>query len=553
MVDLTVKPFKPDTPNYKVLNAIRHEMLPEYQSRIPKATQADIQASMKAITKYTPIYNEFVNTIINKVGLTIAKNRNWTNPLAIFKRGMLEFGDTIEEIQTGLTEAYVYDPDRDYGEKAIWAAERPEVQTSYHTINRENFYKITVKRVLLLRAFQSETGLATFINSLMDVPTTSDNWDEYLAMRQVLAEYEVNGGFYKVNIPEIPNDGEAGVESRQALRKVRAFSGKLRFLSRKYNAAHMPVHAEEADLILITTPDFQAALDVEALAAAFNVSYAEISSRIVIVDEFPEPLRSDGVQAILTTSDFFVVADTYYDTTLAENPVALHTNYFLHHHQIISASRFVPAIAFTYGEGTEVTEIETPVTGVNDIVVTDATGATVTDLERGQSYEVAAWAITTPTGGVNDASVLSVQSGTTGVAKSAHTYVTQTGVLHVSIDEEATQLILGVRTADLSDGPFEKSLTVDVIGDRLILWPDPEVVEDSDNDGLGEVTPETPAREGNVITIPTVTGVQYRKAGVNVNNGTEHTIAATTAFTAVARTNYELATGATASWSFDPE
>src|SRR5690606_13770167 len=110
---------------------------------------------------------------------------------------------------------------------------------------------------------------------------------------------------------------------------------RLTFLSRNYNAAHMPVAADADELELFMTPEFQAAIDVEALANLFNVAYGEVNSRITVVDKIGIP----DVQAILTTRDFFVVADTYYDTTNQPNPVGLHENFFLHHHQIISASR----------------------------------------------------------------------------------------------------------------------------------------------------------------------------------------------------------------------
>lgn len=539
---LEIKPFLPDTPNWKVMQAIRNVASDEYRRRVPEATQADIQASIKGLTDYPGNWNEFVSQIINKVGLTIAKNRNWTNPLAKFKRGMLEWGDTIEEIQTGLLTAYVYDHDADYGERANFARERPEVQVNYHSVNRENFYKLTVDEVALRRAFLSPTGLAEFINSLMDGPTTSDNWDEYLAMRQLFKEYEDNGGFFKVNVPEIPEDAEAGVEARQALRKIRTWIGKLPFLSDRYNAARMPVHAESAELELFITPEFQSALDVEALAGLFNVSYAEVNSRITIIDEFPEGM--EDIKVVLTTRDFFVVADTFYDTRTQPNAAGLYDNHFLHHHQIISVSRFVPAIAFTTGPGTEITYQQTPVTGMEPLSVTLG-GVEVDYLERGQSFEVFGSALTTPEGGFNSAIRLTLVG-----AESSHTYIRNTGKLHVADDDSATEIT--IRAISVDDPAFEATLELPVTGDRLILWPNPEVIVDTDNDGLGEVTPKEPTREGDTITIPTVTGVQYLSGGTPVKNGgtVQASEAPGTVVTAQARPRFELAQGAPASWTF---
>lgn len=546
MVVKDIRPFSPETPNYKVLNAIRHEATPEYQARIPEATQADITDTIRNLQNYRPAWNEFVSAIVNKIGLTIARNNNWSNPLSKYKRGLLEYGDTIEEIQSGLVEAYVYDSDRDYGEQAIFGQERPEVQADYHKINRENFYKITIKRPLLQRAFQSEGGLASFINQLMEAPTTSDNWDEYLAMRQLFAEYESNGGFFKIHVPEVTEGADASVQARQALRAMRATAGKLKFISRSYNAAKMPVSTTADKLVLFVTPEYEATLDVEGLAALFNVQYGEVPYRIDVVDDFGIP----GVKAILTTEDFFVVADTYYDTTSIANPVGLHENFFLHHHQIISASRFVPAIAFTTGPGTEVEIVETPVTGVEDVAVYDVNGDEITSLTRGMSYEIGGTAVTTPEGGVNDA----VRFVLTG-AESTRTYVSQTGIIHVAHDETATAITLTGYSVDTNSPISDDAVTLTIVGDIVTLWPNPNVLPDSDNDGLIERVPVAPSQDGNSVTIPTVAGVQYQVGGVNVANGSVQTVDPVDGLTvtAVARAGSEIASGATASWSFTAE
>lgn len=540
MVVMDIKPFNPDTPNHKVINAIRHEATPDFQSRIPAATQADVQETLRQLQNYRPAWNEFVSAIVNKVGLTIARNNNWSNPLAKYKRGLLEYGDTIEEIHTGLVEAYVYDSDRDYGEQAIFGQERPEVQADYHKINRENFYKITVKRPILLRAFQSETGLATFINQLMDAPTTSDNWDEYLLMREMFAQYEQNGGFFKIHVDAVTDQNT----SFNALESMRATADRLKFISRRYNAAHMPVSAQPDQLTLFTTPEFKAKLDVKGLAALFNVEYGEVPYKITVIDDFGIP----DVQAILTTDDFFVVADTYYETTSIANPVGLHENFFLHHHQIISASRFVPAVAFTTGEGTDVTTVDPPVTAIEGLAILNADGSTATETERGMSYEIAGSAVTTPEGGVRDAIRLSLEG-----VESVRTYVSQTRVLHVAADELSTSITVNAVSTD--DETVTATTSATVTGEIVTLWPNPRVEVDADNDGLIDRTPKVPVQSGNTVTIPDSTGIQYQVASANVANGSTHEVDAVDGLTvtAVARAGSEIASGATASWSFTAE
>lgn len=542
MPELVVKPWDPHTSNADIISALRHEASSEYQRRIPDEIKADVQRTLKQLNNYTPAWNEFVGAIVNKIGLTIARNNSWTNPLARYKKGLLDAGDTVEEIQTGLIQGYVFDPRREYGEKALFGKHVPEVQTSYHTINRESIYPLTVQRSTLQRAFLTDDGLAQFITQLMEAASTSDNWDEYLLTVQLFREYEKNGGFFKVHVDDIGAADSTADESRRGLRTLREYAETLPFLSRQYNAAHMPVHANPEDMILITTPQFKSGLDVNALAAMFNVGYAEVPYKTHVIPK--ADIGIPGVEAILTTTDFFQIYDTYFNTDSQPNPAGRYENFFLHHDQIISASRFVPAIAFTTGEGDVIEIVDTPVTDVNDIVITDSSGATVTNVERGGSYVVTAGAVSE---GDNTATVLTF----TG-KQSNFTYLAQTGTLHVSIDEKATALVI---TATAEDDPNKtKTRTVTVVGELVEFWPEPGTTPDDDSDGLLEVTPETPEFDTatDTVTIPTVVGVQYKKAGVDVTNGSTHVVEASTVFTAVARTGYELASGSTASWTFAP-
>src|SRR5947208_503997 len=103
-----IRPLKP-TPNWELLNRIKNDASPDYQARIPNATKAGIQDTIQALTKFRPHYNEFLDALVNRIGLVVARNNSWTNPLAPFKRGLLTFGDTIEEIQSGLISARTYD------------------------------------------------------------------------------------------------------------------------------------------------------------------------------------------------------------------------------------------------------------------------------------------------------------------------------------------------------------------------------------------------------------------------------------------------------------
>ena len=453
------------TDNSALLDAINHDSSLDYQNRIPLTTIGGIQNTIESLHSPTNrrLFNEFLDALVNRIGLTIARNNSWSNPLAQFKRGMLTFGSTIQEIQTGLLEAHEYDPDREYMERTLFGTERPEVQSNFHTVNRQNFYKISVNNDLLRRAFLEPDGLSSFVSQLMESPSTSDNWDEFLLTTSLFSEYERNGGFYHVKVPEISAMESNSDDAKVALRKMRAMAGTLQFLSTKYNAAHMPMSAKPEDLVIFTTPEFNAALDVEALAAAFHIDRAQIHGKIVTIPR--EHFGIDGCEAIMTTKDFFVIADQLLENQAQWNPAALQNNYFLHHWEVISASRFVPAVMFNTATDDEQIVISTP---APTTVTVDFEAAGQANPNRG---EIVGMKATVAPEGASQSVKWSVSGNL-----SSRTFITQYGVLHVGADEEATSVTVKAATswidpANVRNDSITGTKVVTLAGPVLDDWP----------------------------------------------------------------------------------
>lgn len=464
-----------DTPNAAILDAVRGVASTDYQRRIPQSDVAGIARTVESLTKpeNRQWMNEFIDVLVNRIGMTVIRSNSWQNPLAPFKRGMLSYGNTIEEIQVGLLEAHGYDPDRDYMEQTLFGRERPEVQVNFHTVNRQDFYKVTVNDALLKRAFLDPNGLAGFVGQLMEAPTNSDQWDEFLLTTTLFREYESNGGFYHVNVPDIAALGSNGDDARVALRKMRAMAGNLKFLSTEYNAARMPSFVNPEDLLLFVSPEFNAAIDVEALAGAFNVDRATMYGKII---ELPQSAFGiDGCQAILTTNEFFVIADALFESTSQWNPANLHNNYFLHHHQIISCSRFVPAVMFTTGADDEVITITSKPTAVTGISIEPIDGVAVTNVDAGGQIALIA-AVTTDNPSSGNESSEAVVWTVTG-NNSFRTFVTQYGVLHVAPDETASTVTVRATSAYVDadnprKDPFTATLVVTVDEQPGEGWPE---------------------------------------------------------------------------------
>ena len=462
-----------DFDNIEILNRIRNDATSDYQRRIPAATKGSVADVVQQLTSYTPHFNEFTDALINRVGTYITRDITWNNPLREFKRGMLNFGDTIEEVQTGLVSSYTYNSERDYMEKDIFGAHKPNVASQFHTVNRQEYYKITVNRDQLRRAFLDESGLQNYLSQILASPTTSDQWDEFLLTCSLFAEYEKNGGFYHVKVPDLRSLTATESDAKQLIKRVRAMTDNLTFLSRQYNAARMETFAKREDLILIVTPEVKANIDVEALAAAFNLSPVDMYARVIPVPA--EQMGIDKAQAILTTKDFFVIADNLLENTSQPNPVSLGTNYFLHHWEVISTSLFVPAVMFWTGDDDQNIRVRPGANlalgGYTATQEGKAVGAANKAIPGG-NVEVT-FAVT---GDNTDGLELGIDYAVSG-ANSQRTKIDNDGILHLGQDEDAdavtvTATLVYRDSADVKKTIASKTASIAVDKAKAVkVWP----------------------------------------------------------------------------------
>lgn len=465
----------------QLFNAIRDENLTTME-RIPPATRANLEFTWRELERYRPAYNDFVNALINRIGLTIfSQRKEFTNPLSIFKKPNLAYGSVVQEIATGLLEAHVYDP-HDDGE-TVFSREVPDVKAAYHSINRENFYKVSINRPQLQRAFLSNEPLANLVEQFISVPVTSDNLDEFNSMVNLLDIYDRNGGFYYDAIGNVTPGNEAsyGEWARTILRSMRAYAENLSFPSARYNAGAMPTFASVGEFVVFCTPETKAMLDVDALSAAFNIERMDAPQRFITIPKFAWPERLKDVHAILTVDWFFQVYDSLLTTEQIQNPQSLNVNHFLHHWQIISASPFAPAVALT-------TERQTIIVERDDVTFTLGAMRAVTIYPRlGDTSNP-----TVARGGTLPLDVEVTYEGDVVPSPrigwevrgntSPRTQVTVLGTLVVASDE--TSDTVTVRAYELGKETAAATLDVSITGPESSIGP---VGKGVDKDGDGDV------------------------------------------------------------------
>lgn len=434
------------TDNHTILHNIWLNGTNDFQQRIPEPTQTNITQVMQ--TLFDPMnkmyYNQFIDALVMRIGDTFVHQQSFRNPLNVFKKSRMMYGNTLQEIIPKWIRAHSYVDDAE----DVFKMARPDVLAWYHSQNRRDRYDITINRQELRTAFTESMGLNKLISAIMNVPMNSDEYDEYRIMLQLIAEYNRHWGFFKHALSAAPTNEATGKEFLYALR---SYAKKLQFPTTTYNnnaIEDVPIFVNPRELVILMTPETSAAIDVYTLAGVFQLDKADIEQRIVIVDEFP--IQNDKCVALLTTEDFFMCKDTEYETTSIYNPKTLSTNYFLHHWGIYSVSPFVPAIMFTAGgSSTSITTVTQTVTGI------ELTPATKKNVNAGDTLELTINLTGTLDPNTDpfvkvapDAATYDVTVTRSGAAvNTPATRVDEYGILHVSKALQTGDVITVVATA----------------------------------------------------------------------------------------------------------
>lgn len=345
----------------EILNAIRNSASTNYRDFVPpaKSTPESIRRIGEIIMQYTPLQNEFLNALVNRIARVIITSKMYSNPLSMFKKGLIDFGETIEEIFVNIANPHQYDVEE--SESKVFAREIPDVRAAFHTLNYKKFYKQTIQNKDLNQAFLSWDGITDLISKIVNAMYTAANYDEFVTTKYMLAKAILDGRLSAITVDA--NDAKGAVT------KIKGVSNALTFMSNNYNAAGVQTFTDKNDQYLLVNSQFDSEIDVEVLASAFNMSKAEFMGHRILIDGFGtldvtrlnalfkddpnyEELSQDtltalnAIPAVLVDKNFFMIFDNMYEFTENYNGQGLYWNYFYHTWKTFSMSPFANALVF---------------------------------------------------------------------------------------------------------------------------------------------------------------------------------------------------------------
>lgn len=427
----------------QILNAARADIGGAYAQDVPKALSDGTNlAAIGEVVMNNPAYpNQLYSSLANRIGMVLLTSKAYRSSLKMLKRGLMTFGEKVEEIFVAMAEPHDYSIVE--AQTNVFKLETGDVYTAFHTLNYEKFYKKSISEENLRQAFLSPEGVYDLIGGLYESLYSGAEYDEFLTTKYLIAKM-ILGGFIKST--QIPAVTAATV--KEVATTMAEASYMFRFPSNKYNTAKVTTFSRPEDLILMTSAKFGALNNFNVLASAFNMDKAEIEARHIMIDGFdifdldrldkllgndPEYTRFTedqlallgSVPAVTFDKNWFMIFDVLMTYKEIYNPEGMYWQNIYHVWKIFSVSPFTNAMMYT-----------DQASSVTSVAVSPKTAT----LSKGATLQMTA---TVATVGFADKSVIWTVSGNSETTST----ISSTGLLYIAGDEDNTELTVTATSA----------------------------------------------------------------------------------------------------------
>ena len=228
--------------------------------------------------------------------------------------------------------------------------------------------------------------MTDLIARIVDSIYKAAEYDSYLLYKYLLIKTISHGKIVSVTVPNSDDIEEFAIA-------FRATSNKLTIPHREYNAANVLTNTDKDKQYLFLDANFAARYSVKFLASSFNMSEADYTSKVVLIDNWDEfdnerfdAIRAESdmidevtteelnamkkVRGALVDEWFFQCYDNAMKMTETFVAAGDYWNYFYRVQKTISYSPFANAVAFVTSDAA-VTLPETVTVNITDKSVSD--------------------------------------------------------------------------------------------------------------------------------------------------------------------------------------
>lgn len=358
----------------KVFNVVRENASKVFMETVPSATENNIQTISNILFNdaYQPMLNEFVTNLINRIGLTIIRNKTFSNPLSILRKGSMPLGTDIQDLYENPAEAEQYELSNTAMAKLLTITD-PDTHVAYYRRNRKDLYTKTISRENLQGAFVSWEKFESYISAITTSLYSGNYIDEFELTKSLVDGAYDNNKVIVETVSAVTDETTA----KAFIKKCRSLFNKMKLPSTQYNAyskfsgakGTIKTWTEEDRFVLIVTSDVMAEVDVDVLARAFNIENTKFLGRVIEVDSF----ENEEIQAILCDESWFQIYENLMRFDEFYNARTMTWNEYLHVWQTYAICPFANAVVFATAQPKPATAIS-----VSDVSVAKNSTANVT-------------------------------------------------------------------------------------------------------------------------------------------------------------------------------
>lgn len=308
----------------------------------------------------TAVLNDFVG-LLKKVIYTAVWNKTFNSPLAQLEGERMPLGQFIEEAYINPIKPHGFDINDFAGLLQKFSA---EVATEVLSVNSDLQYCVTITREKLRNAFTSWANLEEFITGMTNALYNGAYITRYNQTKGLpLAAFKAGNIKYEV-ITNPTNESTA----KALIRKMRADYSKFQIPSTAYNAWQdakgegafaLKTWCNPDDIVILISADVEALVDVEVLAAAFNMSKTDFLGRVIVVDDFSQyaddgTVAVDGsmIKAVICDRAWFRIKTQDFALEDFRNPNNRTYQLYLNDTRMVNYSLFANAKVYTTAEPT---------------------------------------------------------------------------------------------------------------------------------------------------------------------------------------------------------
>ena len=342
----------------KVFNVIRENASKVFMETVPSATEDNIQTLSNILFNdaYQPMLNEFVTNLINRIGLTIIRNKTFSNPLSILRKGSMPLGTDIQDLYENPAEAEQYELSNTAMAKLLTITD-PDTHVAYYRRNRKDLYTKTISRENLQGAFVSWEKFENYISAITTSLYSGNYIDEFELTKSLVDGAYDNNKVIVETVSAVTDETSA----KAFIKKCRSLFNKMKLPSTQYNAyskfsgakGTIKTWTEEDRFVLIVTSDVMAEVDVDVLARAFNIENTKFLGRVIEVDSF----ENEEIQAILCDEAWFQIYENLMRFDEFYNARTMTWNEYLHVWQTYAICPFANAVVFATAQPKPATAI----------------------------------------------------------------------------------------------------------------------------------------------------------------------------------------------------